>query len=585
MFGSNRRQFLRGAGGLAAYPKVSLPLGGVQSSSESNLLKGDLIVNAGEQKVIEDREIRLDGNLLVKEGAELILNNVDLKIVHRYKGHRRIKAEPSTEIAVKNSLIKPVETPKSEYHGEDFILTNLMFSCEGSRQVNVRNSDLHVRLGLGKGGPDTQYPNSSISSSKLGYLYWHTGSKTTVESTEIGGLNLDFGKGKSEKLVVKGLRTGKPISDFSLETVDGGKLRLRDTLLHKPPFANFRIGDYLVTKKNVIFKDCDLGYIMTKIPPTSNRLKISSLPSGGHWESFNLANEIEGGELPFDYTIIDSNCSGIKIELMRAKISIENSHVMLHTHGFENNALVRNCDLPGHSNHGCSRILFKNTRINRSIKFLEKVHGGQSIMINGEPLGRGGIFEIEFENSVAILEQIVMAARWGAIRGSVNFSNIRLLDIYWEKGVIERYYPLELQRGSNPLSNQAVELIDSSGNRAWRGKTDEKGLATFKIRFDKDNYDGRWELFIPEFGVSRRVDFLTDTPIGIQVPAETSTASPETATTSSASQPTSQTQGAETPMTESELTTDVGTPGLGFLSGIAGLGGYSLYRLSQNQKD
>ena len=76
----------------------------------------------------------------------------------------------------------------------------------------------------------------------------------------------------------------------------------------------------------------------------------------------------------------------------------------------------------------------------------------------------------------------------------------------WVKGIVTRTYPV--------ISDPLVDLTLKQGNSIiWTGKTDSEGKASFSLTFDNETYTDEFVLKDENTGISKSVNFLTDTPV------------------------------------------------------------------------
>jgi len=120
------------------------------------------------------------------------------------------------------------------------------------------------------------------------------------------------------------------------------------------------------------------------------------------------------------------------------------------------------------------------------------------------------------------------------IGGSIKFGENATLEVYWEKGAITRNFEVRTHRGRRVLPGVKLTLYDKEGAPVWSGETGKDGKAYFNITFCKlwplyepfkyvTNYEDLWRLEASKGETSYNASvglFQTDTPIVFAFPSE-----------------------------------------------------------------
>ncbi len=137
---------------------------GEKEYTEKNIegdIKGDLVIKKGENIIIKDEslkidgkivvetdaslklvgnEIELNGNLNVRPYGNLLLDNTSLSIIHKYKGHREINTDKGSTIKIKDSTIKTKDSPGSG----DWLHSNFEIRSNDNKLFQVIGSKIYA---------------------------------------------------------------------------------------------------------------------------------------------------------------------------------------------------------------------------------------------------------------------------------------------------------------------------------------------------------------------------------------------------------------------------------------------------------
>lgn len=473
-------------------------------------INGDIVVKPGGSLRLINNEIKLNGNLIISRWANLILDRTELIIIHKYKGHREINFDKYTNIKINDSAIKTEGNPNEELPGEKWLHSHLDINLSKTRVIEVNESLIQGQIIIGKGDSNL---TSKIKNSTVSMVRWNTHRKLIIDDyCKLGSLIMSFGGGKKETLIVKGIKSKKVIKNFNIETNDGGKLEINNVKLYKRFSPDFWVRDKGITRKKVIFKDCDMALIQTKFPPTDKTIKIFNLPSPGYIKKFDLSQHVKDIELPYNYIIQNCNIGGIKPELWGTDVHIEDSYLMFHCQGGNVNAVVKNSIILNHFNYGSKEIIFDNVKFIDSIKFL--TCQAPRLEVGGEIMDEGGTFNHTFKSCEADLHFLVVAAKKGRISGDINFKEIAMNDVHWEVGEITREFPVKiLNEDGRPYSNKVININDK------KLRTDKNGEVNVEFTFSEDNYNKTRDLVVETNRGNKSLDinFIMDTPIEITI--------------------------------------------------------------------
>jgi len=105
-----------------------------------------------------------------------------------------------------------------------------------------------------------------------------------------------------------------------------------------------------------------------------------------------------------------------------------------------------------------------------------------------------------------------------SLGGSVRF--LRPLEIgAWHSSSVRRGFEAIVEdKAGAPLGGAAITVLDPSGREVAQGFSTAAGLFSFKLTFDDRNRSQTWSIVLPAYGLTRRLGFLTDTPLLLSVP-------------------------------------------------------------------
>jgi len=255
----------------------------------------------------------------------------------------------------------------------------------------------------------------------------------------------------------------------------------------------------------VTIKDSTIDNLWIKFPPTDDRIKIDGLPRGLIPE-FDLKDAVSGIDLPYNVRLINTDLSKFKPEMLSTKAEITNSHAMVHPYD-KTDLIIRSSTLYSFNNYGCDRMESFDTVFLDAFQLIHKPEFANGFEVEGGIIREGGYCDLIFHDSSIDSPVIVVSNYEGTIDGELKFiSPTNLQDVQWVKGIVTRTYPV--------ISDPLVDLTLKQGNSIiWTGKTDSEGKASFSLTFDNETYTDEFVLKDENTGISKSVNFLTDTPV------------------------------------------------------------------------
>jgi len=454
--------------------------------------EGDYVVENGQELIIKDRIFHIDGNLELKEGSSLKMENAVLIIKERYKSEHALIAN-GADIEIINSEIRSSENIMAETYGS-LIGPELNLHMRDQTDVVIKNSQIYGRVGL-------ESSLGKISNSTVSYVYWTLDSNLDIDDSIVGSFVFDCKRGISGNMLLDGLKKDKNI-DFSIEKIpEGGSLKIMNTNVKNTWSFNLEVE----CKKNITVSNSEFDLFWIKFPPTENRIKINGLPNG-FVKQFDLSDAVSGINLPYNLKLSNVQMDKFKPEMLSTKAEITNSYVMVHPYD-ESDLIIRNSILNALNNYGCKRIEFINTTILGPLQLIYKPEFSDGRKLENKVIGPGGYFHYVFNNSFINSQTIVVACIEGVIEGDVQIISPKNFDdLHWINGTITRIYPVI----ANP-NNTIKLLIDDSAQEI---NTNKDGMAYFNITFDNTSYTK--ELWVEAGNNKKGVNFLTDTPIDLR---------------------------------------------------------------------
>ena len=482
--------------------------GGPQVSQTTELHPGDFIVEAGQTRTIEGVTLTIDGNIIVKESARLIIRNADLTVKSIAKGYYIVWLHENSIVEVENSRLREGPIPGLDsWRGIIGGETGFMAYGGLSGKVIMRNTMSDLRIGS---------LNAMIESSVLPLILWEPSCQITVKDSEIKILDLRF-RGEAETINITGLRKGEVIVErkvveqrtphFRFSSAEGGYLELENTLVATWNLNMFNLPGSPMNEKHLIIRDseiCDLWLAF----PVGSRVHLRGLDVGipMNWNLHKDSLEMSG--VLFDITLINTTLERYKIEIQGEGVVEDSEGVFLNTIG-NGTATVKNSTVDSSFFRG-GRISYLDSYITRWMRFLHWVNptppgitipSEVTIHFENCTLADGGL-EFDSEDYVTIT---------GTISISIPMSNVNFVS-----GTVIREYPLLVKDDEGaPVSKASLILKDAENQQVWSGETDQAGRAAFNLTFTKENYTRSYTLSATAHGlnVSTELGLLESTPI------------------------------------------------------------------------
>ncbi|MBC8507763.1 MAG: hypothetical protein H8D34_23090 [Chloroflexi bacterium] len=456
---------------------------------------GDLVVNSGEELVIRDKTLELEGNLFLEDGSKLLMENAALVISQKYKGEFQIYAR-NANIILEDSLIETSGSSTTKVFGK---LTGAELNIEitDNSTIYIENSQVYARPFISSGS------KLEIIDSVVSFIYWMSDAHLLASNVTMGGFVFKGDRTSlPETLEFSGLKKNEEFDLILNTTADGGSLILQDSIILGAGWNfNFDWG----FQKEIIIEDSEIDNIWIKFPPTEEWITISSLPHG-LIEEYDIQEAVTGISLTYGIKLKNVELGHFKPEMLSTKATIRDSYAMVHPYDLSE-LIIEDSTLTTMNNYGCKRIEFENVTFLETIQFISMPnYGNHGFKVGDKVIGPGGYFYWVLKNSRIDVQEIVVALEEGTIEGDVkiispkNFNNVS-----WIKGVITRIYPVIFH------PNEAIVLMDDQGTTLWEGETDENGKVSFSITFNIDNYTNSFKL--QSENSEQEVTFLSDTPI------------------------------------------------------------------------
>jgi len=470
------------------YPTPSLASNELQIHKKNfSLYKGNLILNGNTVYIIENTIFQIEGDIIVRDGAKLIIKNSFIKMISRYRA--------SCKIAVYDEAV--VDIVNSHVLKESPVLGAIHLLVQGRKaKLNLYNSSIQDIQLQASHGSIIYVKNSSIEC-----LFYSMGSSNvTIVNSQVGiwpgyiALKLPDTDEELVNLKFEGLRTGN-IQELNIT------YRLHYFVLENVNVTAWVIDIENGFKGDIIIEDSNIKEILPHFPYC--QLIVKNVRPG-FFKLWQLSDFVEGKGIPWNLTLVNTtveerwkfifqkntiayiNNSTLKIDVWEgSKVFIKNSYVRMMEVG--DDVYVR----------------LENSILDESLQFLVESKD----------------FTIEFRNSTFSNAFMEMASERGLIKGTVNIFNIEKVN--FAKGFIIREYPLIVtDENGMPAKNVALKLINPEGMLLWSGTTDSEGKAIFNITFTKENYQKEWKLIAAVYNgtLSQKIGFLTDTPIVFHIP-------------------------------------------------------------------
>jgi len=461
--------------------------------------QGDLVLEGDDVLLIENRTYILDGLLLAKDNAKLVLRNAELYIKERRGG----------------------------WFWHD-ILPFLLY------------------MGFNDSAVFEAYNSSVLSEDRLIWIGFFGNSKSFINSSRLDSVSM-FGDEDSFFLI-----NNSTLSGINVARKAGCKA-VNSEIFSVDCFSI--LDDMIWPFSQKIWEECRVELWNSSLERLSMKAKnceasISTPLLGFHryWNSYELFTGEE--VVAFNVTLYNTNLTGPDwgIDLVSGGLRVESPSDVSCVSVQNGSLLVTNRSMDFTRCEDGSLVITSS-----SINFLRCI--GDSIV----DIYDSNIRWIEFEHrinanisrsktnrlildsyngmahfDVSLVKEIELYEKLDAqMEGSVSFrENATREGLYWDSGVITRDFEVWTHAGNWVLPNVHLTLFDKDNKPVWDSKTDRNGIASFNISFCKwwplyerykyvNNYEDQWRLEATSGEIVKDATiglFMTDTPIVFTFP-------------------------------------------------------------------
>lgn len=455
---------------------------------------GDLILSGNETYIIENQRFFIDGSIIVEDSASLILKNANLIVKNLFPWEYGILVRDKATFVAENSVLEsPAQMNLVAEKGGTLILSN--FTSIGDIGITVDGANVFIE--------NSKRPFAQLFwklTGPEGYPSQFHAVNSTLGRVDLTLGGLDLRRSEAEDIEIRGLKPGK-IEKIQFKTSEGAMFNLEDSSVEY-----WVIEFSSCSKKRLTVKDSHLDSIWFCFLPDNSDIGIKDLKPTLYSDRI-IQQGSQGGYL----RLINTRVDWYKLLLYGVNAVIEDAESVQVAPWGNAHVVVKDSIVDwGVRLRGNETVKFVNTLIKeRGIWLLvgqvhDPTHGGDSHII-------------EFSSST-IDTEITIACQYGEIKGDVSILT-PIDDVNFQSGTILREYPVIIKdENGNPLPNVSIELIDPEGRSVWSGMTDKGGKALLTIEFTKENYTDEWQLEarVDNIGISRKLGFLTSTPITIE---------------------------------------------------------------------
>jgi len=441
--------------------------------------EGDLILKGDEVLEIEDCSYFLDGVMLVKDNARLILRNAELS----------------------------VELKRSWYWLTDLLpsLSYHMLFTNTSRFEAFNSTIFYPEHGLGIGFRDSSSAIMETSNFSRAIIYCEDESDIEVSDSIVGDVSVwNASRCQITSSEVSSI-TCRPEWDpyfqwAGEEPWDRCKVEVWNSTVED---ACIRMENHTTAKLSTPFK----GFYR-------------------HWNPRMAYGGVEGSVL--NLTLHDTNVTGrLSLFSISGSLEIENKHDLKDLYVYNGSSRVSNCT-----------ILYMRCGERSEAEVVESVFWGVSVRTDAKlSISRSKIGAIDFYRfeGDAVFDDVfvdrIQSSRGCncSINGSMNFDENAVARM--EYGAIKRNFEVQTQREERVLPHVSLILCDEEGMQVWSGETGSDGKADFNITFFclwpiepfkyNTNYEDVWKLeaSLGDSILNVSVGLLSDTPIIFTFPS------------------------------------------------------------------
>ena len=445
--------------------------------------QGNLLLTGNQQLTLEDEILYVEGNVILKDSAKLVLINATLRFEQTYHEEYKLALYGRTTLWLKNSTIDATF---------DIIQVSLH---DRSRLVATSSQIKHEIVLLDSG--EVELTGSAVDgfvAEEDGYQFHSHGgiARATLRNTSIHELTL--GVARYCKLKVQGLRPGNHVNFYlGPKQVKAGfipyEIDIEDCKIEHCDFAVSKYADVEFQKCEIFQLGCyDTGKVLVTDSTVSQvvlRLQNLYVSFGGLKKGLFTDWSLSStkGWLPCSIRFVNSQITeGWYLRLRGGSYHISDSVIVRLRDEFDTSSdqyYLENCCIQEWQpwwDHGT--VTLKNCIL-------------------------GTIYAPDGATPT--------------LRGDFCVLNPKISDFWgpWRNNsTITRYFPIVVHdaRGK-PVSRAVFELIGPDGNVVQKGATNAQGEAEIKIIFDGNNFGKQWSLRIPLLDKVQPVMIASPTPI------------------------------------------------------------------------
>ena len=422
--------------------------------------RGDITIMGKDFLVLENGEFEQFGNIYLKNGSKLIIRDSTFKITRYQKllNHWGIYLDDAASLEIENSKLISGEDPLSS-EGTLFVI-----NARGGARVTMKNSPTKIHLFMMYENAKAVVENSEIVGILGGIVAAHEKADLKVVNSKIGAVNLDIPDGATFE--AEGLSTGY-FKDWNLK---------RDT-------KNNRIG------YNIILQNTEL------VPD-----KIGPGPFERGWPVF-----IHSGA---KVKIKDSELRKVVINLFDEKAEFSNFYLKKPSNFDYRDIHLENVKVMGQWGiflHGSSDVTVRDSDAFWTFIYDDsKLSLINTHMDEFDPRNFRG--EMAFENTIWDTAAEIIENNNFVIRGGLEIRPIG--GFSWQDSKVTRIYDV--------IGKSGTELTLTKENKIiWSGVFDNKGKASFSLKFDDATFNDVW-ILKDNSGHTQEITFFAKTPVDIE---------------------------------------------------------------------
>lgn len=450
--------------------------------------KGDLIIDGNETYLIENKkDFHVDGNIIVKDNARLIIRNSKLTLDITSFASFWVDVEDNASLEVDNSTL------------DRAIKMNVNLRMDG-KELIIKNSSVYWDISAETGA--VKIEDSEIIGSNGIFWKGYQSVNFTLTNSHIKIVQLSFLNPEPESITLENLKPGTK-DKFSFKTKGGASLAMANSTIDGWVIEQYEFFDGQANKVNLTIKDSEI-YLWLWFRPGTKLVAKDFRP--GMFSDWQFSKNVEAQEVDYDIHLINSKIGGEKVAkiklLIAGEANLDRVKAQIGTWGSAD-VIVNNSQIEmGLMLRGNETVHLNNTVIaSGDIEFID----GKKFI---EEIG-GAKHKVYFSNSKIITKDALeVACDESFISGDVEFDGPNLDKLNWDRGIVTREYSFVA------IPNSQIMLYDQNNRTVWQGKTGGDGSAKFQIVFNKDNFKQNWRLETE--GKQQKINFLTNTPINLR---------------------------------------------------------------------